>query len=61
LTGGAKHQPISSHADKIGISGPFTDNLVDAMAAVGVLKLEPSRPARETSCHCRWPHGAQLQ
>ena len=27
-------------ADKIGISGPFTDNLVDAMVAVKVLELD---------------------
>ena len=30
--------------------GPFTDNLVDAMAAVGVLELEPLRPARHEVC-----------
>jgi hypothetical protein len=38
-----REQAIKAVAGKIGLSGPFTDNLVDAMAAVGVLKLdEPS-------------------
>jgi hypothetical protein len=39
-------QAIKAVADKIGLSGPFTSNLVDAMVAVGVLKLEePAEPA----------------
>jgi hypothetical protein len=37
-------QAIRAVADKIGLSGPFTNNLVDAMEAVGVLKLEPESP-----------------
>jgi hypothetical protein len=35
-----REQAIKAIADKIGLSGPFTNNLVDAMAAVGVLKLD---------------------
>ena len=35
-----REQAIRAVADKIGLSGPFTTNLVDAMEAVGVLKLE---------------------
>jgi hypothetical protein len=35
-----RDQAIRAVADKIGLSGPFTNNLVDAMEAVGVLKLE---------------------
>jgi hypothetical protein len=35
-----RDQAIKAVADKIGLSGPFTNNLVDAMVAVGVLKLE---------------------
>ena len=38
-----REQAIRAVADKIGLSGPFTNNLVDAMVAVGVLKLEPER------------------
>jgi hypothetical protein len=41
-----REQAIRAVADKIGLSGPFTNNLVDAMEAVGVLKLEkPVEPA----------------
>jgi hypothetical protein len=39
-----REQAIRAVADKIGRSGPFTNNLVDAMEAVGVLKLEPESP-----------------
>jgi hypothetical protein len=35
-----REQAIRAVADKIGPSGPFTNNLVDAMEAVGVLKLD---------------------
>ena len=39
-----REQAIRAVADKIGLSGPFTNNPVDAMVAIGVLKLE--EPAR---------------
>jgi hypothetical protein len=35
-----REQAIKAVADKIGLSGPFTNNLVDAMVEVGVLKLD---------------------
>lgn len=47
-----REQAIKAVADKIGLSGPFTDNLVDAMAAVGVLKLEQPAPTVKWSIPC---------
>ena len=52
-----REQAIKAVADKIGLSRPFTDNLVDAMAAVGVLKLDD--PSLRFSLRCG--HGAEAQ
>jgi hypothetical protein len=38
-----REQTIRVVADKVGLSGRFTTNLVDAMEAVGVLKLDEER------------------
>ena len=45
-----REQAIRAVADKIGLSGPFTNNLVDAMVAVGVLKLEEPDAAVALVC-----------
>jgi hypothetical protein len=52
-----REQAIRAVADKIGLSGPFTNNLVDAMEAVGVLKLD-EEPA---SANPKWKVGDAAQ
>jgi hypothetical protein len=51
-----REQAIKAVADKTGLSGPSIPNLVDAMVAVGVLKLEPESLVKLS---CVWPGGSQ--